>query len=164
MGQYRKTNQQIQLELDEIHRLWSTGATDEYIMKSRNIQRRIFYIYKRKLVTQLSDTWASKRMTDYAAEVQICKERLTNDRIFADQKARETGSALWGTLASELAVSILKLEAEGIQAINNGWLRFLEEKARDNGSLESTSALPPIILKPTESTNTTDTEDGNRVA
>ena len=164
MGQYRKTRQQIQLELDEIHRLWSTGATDEYIMKSRNINRHIFYFYKKKLVTQLSEVWASKRMTDYAAEVQICKERLTNDRIFADQKARETGSALWGTLASELAVSILKLEAEGIQAINNGWLRFLEEKARDDGRLESTPTLPPIIAVKSAESEPADTEDGNRVA
>ncbi len=105
-------------------------------------------------------------MTDYAAEVQICKERLTNDRIFADQKARETGSALWGTLASELAVSILKLEAEGIQAINNGWLRFLEEKARDGRVMEPASPLPPIILEPTKPADESDTatEDPNRVA
>jgi hypothetical protein len=165
MGQYRKTNQQIQLELDEIHRLWSTGATDEYIMKSRNIKRKLFYLYKKKLVAQLSGQWAAKRMTDYAAEVQICKERLTNDRIFADQKARETGSALWGTLASELAVSILKLEAEGIQAINNGWLRFLEEKARDSRYVEPASPLPPIILEPTKPNESdTATEDPNRVA
>lgn len=153
MGQYRKTNQQIQLELDEIHRLWSTGATDEYIMKSRNIQRRIFYIYKKKLVAQLSQTWANKRMTDYAAEVQICKERLTNDRIFADQKARETGSALWGQLASELAVSILKLEAEGIQAINNGWLRLLTEKARDSRYMEPATPIPALPSTAAEPTN-----------
>ena len=153
MGQYRKTRRQIQLELDEIHRLWSTGATDEYIMKSRDIKRAQFYIYKKKLIAQLSEIWANKQMTDYTAEVQICKERLTADRIFADHKAHETGSALWGNLAAELAVSILKLEAEGISAINNGRLRFLTEKAGYSGHDESAGALPAPIAGESVSTN-----------
>jgi hypothetical protein len=155
LGQVRKTDVQIQLELDEIHRLWTTGASDEYIMKSRGIKRAQYYNYKKKLVAQVSEIWANKQMADYAAEVQICKERLISDRIFADQKARETGNALWGNLASELAVSILKLEAEGITAINNGRIRWLEEKA--GYSRPDESATPILATQVTtsepESTN-----------
>lgn len=129
MGQYRKSTQQIQTELDEIHRLWSTGATDEHIMKTRKIKRAQFFKYKRKLCTQLADVWAKKRDEDYQAEVQLCKERLTNDRVRAELMSTQTRNPLWGQLAAELAVSILKLEFEGITSLKNARLKRLEEKA-----------------------------------
>src|SRR5262245_5501606 len=158
----------MQYGLDEIHRLWSQGYTDEQIIERLKIKRATFYFYKKKLVAQISQMWANKQMTDYTAEVQLCKERLNMDRIIAEQKAAETGNPLWGNIAAELAISILKLEAEGITAISNGRLRWLEEKA---GYSRPDESATPILTIATESTaeqqstnDESETEDQNRVA
>jgi hypothetical protein len=129
LGQIRKTDQQIQNELDEIHSLWSNGATDEYIMRTRDIKRAQFYRYKQKLVEQISEIWANKQEIDYSTEVQLCKERLTRNLNRAEITAERTDNPLWGQLAAELAVSILKLEYEGIASLQNGRFKQLEEKA-----------------------------------
>lgn len=129
MGQIRKNAQQIQNELDEIHRLWTTGATDDYIIKTRNMDRRQFYRYKSKLCEQIEEIWRAKREADFNAEIQICKERLTNDRARAEIMATETKNPFWAQLSAELAVSILKLEYEGIAGLKNGRFKQLEEKA-----------------------------------
>ena len=81
------------------------------------------------MVTQLSEMWAAKRKEDYTAEVELCKERLTRQLNRAEIMAESTRSALWAQLASELAISILKLEYEGIASVNNARHEQLEEKA-----------------------------------
>lgn len=126
----KRTQQQVQTEIDEIHRLWSIGATDEYIMQQRGLSRTQFYEYKKRLVKQQSKIWEKKSEDQKIAEIQICKERLITDRTNAATKAQEDGAnPLWGVYASELAISILNLEMEGIRAVHNGKLRQLEEKA-----------------------------------
>lgn len=165
MGQVRKTDQQIQNELNEIHALWSNGATDRLIMEQKNISRQQYYRYKAKLVAQLSKIWANKQEQDYSAEVELCKERLLRDRNRAEIMAQETRNPLWGQLAGELAVSILKLEYEGISSLRNGRFKQLEEKA---GYIELKPAATDVPTaspstgqsEPTES----DSPDPNRVA
>jgi hypothetical protein len=129
LGQIKKTQRQIQNELDEIHTLLANGASDQHIMKTRQLERPTFYRYKKRLYKQVARMYENKRLQDYYYDIQLCKERLTTDRVNAAAKANETNNPLWGQLAAEIAVSLLKLEAEGITAITqNGHLRSLEQK------------------------------------
>lgn len=107
----------------------SSGATDAYVIEQLKLERSQYYRYKAKLVKQLSEMWANKREEDYSTEVELCKERLLRDRNRAEIMAQETRNPLWGQLAGELAVSILKLEYEGISSLRNGRFKQLEEKA-----------------------------------
>ena len=151
MGQIKKTEQQIQNEIDEIHKLITQGATDEYIMNGRKnaegppirIARATYFRRKMRLIKQVGDTWRAKRDEDYIHEVQICKERLTQQLVNAQLHAQpQNANPYWAAIAGELTVSILKLEVEGILAIKNGRLRQLEEKVGYSGSIESGAALP----------------------
>ena len=151
MGQIKKTEQQIQNEIDEIHKLITQGATDEYIMNGRKtedgqpirIARATYFRRKMRLIKQVGDTWRAKRDEDYIHEVQICKERLTQQLVNAQLHAQpQNANPYWAAIAGELTVSILKLEVEGILAIKNGRLKQLEEKVGYSGSIESGAALP----------------------
>src|SRR5262245_1025274 len=161
-GQFRKTQQQVQHELDEIHHLISQGASDEYIMKNRNLDRRMFYRYKEKLYKQTAQLYQQKRQEDIFYDIQLCKERLTHDRVNAVAFANETKNPLWAQIASELAVSILKLDNEGIAILNRNAQPRLEEKDRPI-ILNSGEPAPVVNVEP-EPAQSTDTEDRNRVA
>lgn len=168
MGQIKKTEQQIQNEIDEIHKLITQGATDEYIMYGRKnadgtpirIARATYFRRKMRLIKQVGDTWKAKRDEDYIHEVQICKERLTQQLVNAQLHAQpQNANPYWAAIAGELTVSILKLEVEGILAIKNGRLRQLEEKAGYSGSIESGAALPDSTTNGLDQQDTdTDTE------
>lgn len=164
MGQIKKTEQQIQNEIDEIHKLITQGATDEYIMNGRKdeqgrtirIARATYFRRKMRLIKQVGDTWRAKRDEDYIHEVQICKERLTQQLVNAQLHAQpQNANPYWAAIAGELTVSILKLEVEGILAIKNGRLRQLEEKVGYSGSIESGAALSD------STTNGLDTESAD---
>jgi hypothetical protein len=150
LGQIKKTQQQIQNEIDEIHKLISQGATDEYIMNGRKdakgasirIARATYFRRKQRLIAQVADTWRAKQDEDYIHEVQICKERLTQQLVNAQLHCQPSNAnPYWAVIAGELTVSILKLEVEGIQAIKNGRLRQLEQKVGYSGSLQSGAAV-----------------------
>jgi len=170
MGQIVKTRQQIQNEIDEIHRLISSGATDEYIMNGRKdeqgrtirIARATFFRRKQKLIQQVSEQWKAKRDEEYIHEVQICKERLTRQLVNATSHSQQNdASPLWGAIAAELTVSILKLEVEGILAIKNGKLKQLEEKVRHLGYNEPEAAVSAITPYRMDTTTNNDRSDTN---
>jgi hypothetical protein len=149
-GQYRKTQQQIQHELDEIHHLISQGASDEYIIKNRNLDRRMFYRYKHRLYKQTAQMYQQKRREDIFYDILLCKERLTHDRISALDKANETKNPLWGQLATELAVSILKLENEGIKVLekhNNASNNISGLEEKDRPIILDSTGQPATVLE-----------------
>ena len=150
MGQIKKTQKQIQNELDTIHNLLAKGASDEYIIKAREISRPNFYRYKKRLYKQVAKMYEDKRIEDYYFDIEICKERLTQHLINATTKANETDNPLWGQLAAELTVSLLKLDAEGITAVTkNGDLRRLEQKTGYAQPDVSASSVPEQSITPT---------------
>jgi hypothetical protein len=156
LGQVKKTQKQIQNELDEIHTLLSQGASDEYIIKQRELSRPNFYRYKKRLYKQVAKMYEDKRIEDYYFDIQLCKERLTQHLINATTKAHQTDNPLWGQLAAELAVSLLKLEAEGITAVTrNGNLRSLEQKT---GYLQYNGPATAVPQQPATTTTTTNDE------
>lgn len=160
----------IQKRLDSIQRLTAAGATDRFIMDDLKLKPARFYNYKAKLQEQIAQIWKDKTEQDYSVAVQICQDRLIADRTHALDMRNQTKSPLWGAIASELAVSILKLESEGIMAIKNGRLKRLEEKAGYVRYDGPRATLPPSSsdgLATTAETPTADptrTEDPNRVA
>ena len=173
MGQIKKTEQQIQNEIDEIHKLITQGATDEYIMYGRKnadgtpirIARATYFRRKMRLIKQVGDTWRAKRDEDYIHEVQICKERLTQQLVNAQLHAQpQNANPLWAAIAGELTVSILKLEVEGILAIKNGRLKQLEEKAGYSGSIEPRAALPDSTIDGLASESDTDNTEASTSA
>ena len=91
MGQIKKTQKQIQNELDTIHELLAKGASDEYIIKAREISRPNFSaVTKNGLYKQVAKMYEDKRIEDYYFDIQVCKERLTQHLINATTKANQT--------------------------------------------------------------------------
>jgi hypothetical protein len=100
--------------------------------------------------------YEDKRIQDYYFDIQVCKQRLTVSMINASQKAHSTDNPAWGQLAAELAVSLLKLEAEGITALTkNGNLGRLEQKT---GYLQSNATTTSVPEQPNTSASGTNDE------
>ena len=135
------------------------GRKDEQ-GRSIRIPRATYFRRKKKLIAQVSEQWKAKRDEDYIHEVQICKERLTRQLVNAtSHSTQQNANALWGAIAGELTVSILKLEVEGILAIKNGKLKQLEEKVRYLQSNESGTPLSASPLDGLDQQNTDNTDD-----
>ena len=148
-------------------RLIAEGASDRFIIDELKLKRAQFFHYKSKLETQIAEIWRNKNEQEYSVAVQICQDRLIADRTHALDMRNQTKSPLWGAIASELAVSILKLEAEGIMAIKNGRLKRLEEKAgyiQYDGPRATISPRSTDGLDASAGTTEPRTEDPNRVA
>lgn len=172
MAGKKGTRASVQNKLDSIQRLIAAGASDRFIIDELKIKRAQFFNYKAKLEEQIAQIWKDKTEQDYSVAVQICQDRLIADRTHALDMRNQTKSPLWGAIASELAVSILKLEAEGIMAVkNNGRLKRLEEKAGYLRYDGPRTTLPPGSSdRVAEALNSSTaepeprTEDPNRVA
>src|SRR5688500_1822772 len=139
--------------------------------KPIRITRPTFFRRKAQLIAQVGEMWRSKREEHYVHEVQLCKERLTRQMQTAISHSQpDNASPIWGAIAAELAVSILKLEVEGIMSIHNGRLRQLEEKAGYIRYDEPRTPLPASNVdgmgqgEPTQTGAGSATEDPNRVA
>jgi hypothetical protein len=116
----RKTQKQLQDELDEIQLLISQGLTDTQIIESCKIAPRTFYYYKSKLHDRSASILREKTIEDLAFDMDILRDRFLRDRVNAERQAQTKGAnPNWQIIATQIAIDLFKLECEGLTAVHN---------------------------------------------
>lgn len=147
----------MRAQLEEIVKQINAGYTDLEIMKNLNVKRQTFYDYKQKIFKIYGDLAAKKTEATLEFEADLLKDRLT--RIFrslelglTDQSTNLGDRAVASEVAGWLAMSILKLEFEGLRARQARAIRVNEQKAaRYLGTVQPRLSEPDYTPTPQES-------------
>jgi FixJ family two-component response regulator len=108
----------------EIQHRICQGHTYKEIMKQLGIKERTFYYYKEKMYQQSAEIQAKKTGEVLAFEMQILNDRLSRiyrhleERLTATEKTRARDLAEIATAACEIAKTNIKLECEGLRALD----------------------------------------------
>jgi Homeodomain-like domain len=119
------TKSQYEAQLQHIFRLLLDGKTDEEIAKVLNISVRSVQRYKRRLESRYGAFQAAKTDSTLFLECSLFKNRLLKMYRILEQKALDpktngTETAKCCEVAANLAIDVLRLEAEGMKAVKNG--------------------------------------------
>lgn len=172
----RKTNRQIQNEVNEIGKLLAIGLTDREIMQKLQLRRSQYYVYRSKLYDQSADLFKKGQIEDLAFHKELLQERLT--RLYRQAETRLTGAAGNNTMTSKdiaqvlamaqnIAINIFKLESEGLRilasqrnvnaSIDNGYPRSIESESREVRLLPretdrdrggAATGVPSVVVNP----------------
>ena len=113
----------MEYELTEIYKRLCDGETDFLIMTTLCLQERNYYKYKQRLESRLMAYQLKKTDDTIYLESQFFKSRLlTLYKALEDQVISYNTSgvekAKCAEIASNIAIDILKMESEGIKAVN----------------------------------------------
>ena len=150
MEQHPKRSEiQVQEEMDEIFRLQIAGATRKQICEIRNLPERTYDFYNKRLKERIVSFETSKRQEEILVQKEICRQRLNKARmgeqkIAEDEKTSQRVKMDAWYRYSEISVAEFKLEAETanwLAAYNNLHLReppvalteLEEERSDDDG-------------------------------
>jgi guanylate kinase len=131
------TKQQYEAQLQHIFRLLLDGRTDEQIAKDLNISVRSVQRYKRRLESRYGAFQAAKTDSTLFLECSLFKNRLLKMYRILEQKALDpktsgTETAKCCEVAANLAIDILRIEAEGIKAVKNDLVSIASATAHKN--------------------------------
>jgi hypothetical protein len=127
----RRSEIQIDQEMDEILRLLVAGATPKQIQKVRNLPERTYFTYYRKLQARIIDLQMSKHTDEIMVDKEIARERLTKAlqlefKLWNDDHVPPRTRMDAGTRYAEITVALLKLETETLGFIHG--LKLLQEQ------------------------------------
>ena len=121
---FRRTKQKIEYELAEIYKRLCNGESDLQIMTTLCLQERNYYKYKKRLEARIMEYQRKKTDNAIFMESQLFKNRMLTlykalENQVTSNKTPGTDKAKCAEIASEIALDILRLEAESVKAIHD---------------------------------------------
>jgi ACT domain-containing protein len=118
----RRTRQQVESQLEQIQNKISSGSsTDKEIMQELGLKRANFYKYKAKIYKRSEAIQSKNSEKSLAFYQQILNDRLTRiyrvlEEKVADKNTKARDVVRCALLAQDVAINIVRLEAEGLKA------------------------------------------------
>jgi hypothetical protein len=141
----RRSNAQLQVELNEIYNLIVKGAPHREIMNLRNIKERNFRKYLDKLHNSIVSEALGRRQEYFIEDIAITKDRLLYDKrnllriiTAVDATHKEKLDAINSDI--QLNITLMKLEYEGSMYLHGLNARQQQQQQEANST--------PVQLSP----------------
>jgi ACT domain-containing protein len=143
----RRTRQQVELQIEQIQSRISTGSsTDKEIMQELGLKRANFYKYKAKIYKRSKAIQLKNSQKSLAFYQEILNDRLTRiyralEEKLADKNTKAREVAKCALLAQEVAINIVRLEAEGLKVSREANRLAKKSSSETNQTLNLDSLL-----------------------